>query len=184
MSPGSTVRFQRITWAEARRLDHDLTKWLKDIEHFVSNPSSLTPSFSVHIDADSETQDPKLLVIPSREGTDSPRVVFRQAGDSAILIEYGPMMLDFSLRARIHAFESAARRRNIPGLRAFCPCIRSTMVSLCARLCKRDLNILQCIYDPSIIYQSSLLQELLAIERGLPDSVMDMEFPARRLSLA
>lgn len=53
-----------------------------------------------------------------------------QAGDSAILVEYGPMNLDFALRARIHAFESGVCKKNVTGIRAFSPCIRSTMVSV------------------------------------------------------
>ena len=53
-----------------------------------------------------------------------------QAGDSGILVEYGQMRLDFILRARVHALESEVRKRNIKGIWAFAPCIRSTMVCL------------------------------------------------------
>jgi urea carboxylase len=56
-----------------------------------------------------------------------PEVLY-QAGDSAILIEYGEMHLDFVLRARVHALESEVRKKNIKGIWAFAPCIRSTMV--------------------------------------------------------
>lgn len=53
-----------------------------------------------------------------------------QAGDSAILIEYGPMCLDLTMRARIHAFELTVKKQNIGAIKKFCPCIRSTMVGV------------------------------------------------------
>lgn len=85
-----------------------------------------------------QPQNPKLFVVSG-----FPSVVLRQvryylqfmrllkhyqAGDSAILVEYGEMTLEFSLRARVHAFEAILKQLNIPGLLAFCPCVRSTMV--------------------------------------------------------
>lgn len=54
--------------------------------------------------------------------------IIRQAGDSAILVEYGDWILDFNLRARIHAFEQSLQKRDIRGVWAMSPCIRSTMV--------------------------------------------------------
>ena len=51
-----------------------------------------------------------------------------QAGDSAILVEFGDWVLDFELRARVHAFEQELSRMQIPGVWAMAPCIRSTMV--------------------------------------------------------
>src|SRR5439155_6442016 len=34
---------------------------------------------------------------------DAPQVTYRAQGDSAVLVEYGPMTLDFDLRLRAHA---------------------------------------------------------------------------------
>ena len=36
---------------------------------------------------------------------DHPGVTYRRAGDRFVLVEYGPMMLDLELRARVHALE-------------------------------------------------------------------------------
>lgn len=49
------------------------------------------------------------------------------------------MHLDFVLRARIHALESEVRRREVSGIWAFAPCIRSTMV--CCLLRQSDVLI-------------------------------------------
>ncbi len=50
-------------------------------------------------------------------------------GDSAILVEFGKMQLDFAVQVQIHAFEAEVRRRVIHGIWFLAPSIRSTMVS-------------------------------------------------------
>jgi hypothetical protein len=114
--------------------------WLQCIQE---RDGAHAPDFQVDSELPDHPQDPKLFVIPNTENTS--RVVLRQvelfiiirlippfhyyqAGDSAILVEYGEMTLDFTLRARIHAFETILKQRNIAGILAFCPCVRSTMV--------------------------------------------------------
>lgn len=86
------------------------------------SPSLFAPPFA------NQPEDPKLRVIPAKGAR--PRVIFRQAGDSAILVEYGELLLDFHQRARIHAFESELRRQELRGVWTMSPCIRSTLVSL------------------------------------------------------
>ncbi|PSR81273.1 hypothetical protein PHLCEN_2v6433 [Hermanssonia centrifuga] len=99
-----------------------------------------------------------------------PKVVFRErsfhkAGDSAILVEYGDLILDFELRARIHAFETELQRRDVPGIWTTSPCIRSTMVR----------------YNPLAISQTDLLEALVSVENLLPASMQDMTFPGRKI---
>ncbi len=55
---------------------------------------------------------------------------FFEAGDSAILVEFGAMKLDVFVRARIHAFQVNVQAKSIPGIGVLCPCIRSILVSL------------------------------------------------------
>ena len=52
-----------------------------------------------------------------------------EAGDSAILVEYGAMNLDVFVRARIHAFQVNVQAKSVPGIGVLCPCIRSILVS-------------------------------------------------------
>ena len=55
-----------------------------------------------------------------------------KAGDSAILLEYGEMVLDFAYRARIHALELYINSRLLDeaAIVNVAPCIRSIMVRL------------------------------------------------------
>lgn len=146
VSPGSTIQFQRISWDNARALDISLNKWLKSLQDSVSSRrADKLMSLQNVVSTVLRTATPKLHV--DLEVLNRPQVVYRQAGlfphamsnkshffeagDSAILVEFGTMTLDFRLRARIHAFETAVKERDSvysKAIRAFCPCIRSTMV--------------------------------------------------------
>ncbi|KAJ6550228.1 allophanate hydrolase subunit 2-domain-containing protein [Mycena capillaripes] len=161
LSAGSTVEFRRISWANSTTLHARNTAWLERVQrHDETQATELQLDFAI---AD-HPQDPKLFVI--LEAEQSPRVALRQAGDSAILIEYGEMVLDFTLRARVHAFETLFTQRNIPGILAFCPCIRSTM----------------CHFDPTIISQADVVAAILAVQQAVPESIAEMTFPGRKLT--
>ncbi|KIP07153.1 hypothetical protein PHLGIDRAFT_48194, partial [Phlebiopsis gigantea 11061_1 CR5-6] len=90
----------------------------------------------------------------------------RQAGDAAVLLEYGEMTLDFHLRARVHAFEQALEAHPVAGVRATAPCIRSTMIH----------------FDPGVVSQRDVLHALVAVERALPDTMRELVFPGRRVT--
>lgn len=95
----------------------------------ISLPKSMmadvpSPLFTTKFDDTPE--DPKLQVLAARN--ERPQVVFRQAGDSAILVEYGEPLLDFYVRARVQAFERELAARKVAGVWSMAPCIRSTMV--------------------------------------------------------
>ncbi|KAJ7810720.1 allophanate hydrolase subunit 2-domain-containing protein [Mycena olivaceomarginata] len=155
LSAGCTIEFRRISWVNAMLLHSRNESWL---EHMGRDEAG--PEHGLQLFAD-QPQNPKLFVVSG-----FPSVVLRQAGDSAILVEYGEMTLEFSLRARVHAFEAILKQLNIPGLLAFCPCVRSTM----------------CHFDPLVIKQSDVISAILEAQRAVPESVEDMTFAGRRLT--
>ncbi|KAG6380524.1 allophanate hydrolase subunit 1-domain-containing protein [Boletus reticuloceps] len=75
------------------------------------------------------------------------------------------MKLDFDLRAHVHALETEARKRDFNRIWSFAPCIRSTM----------------CHFDPVIISQKDVLEFLAEVENLLPDTLVDIEFPGRKI---
>lgn len=164
LSPGSTVTFRRISWQDAQACMKALFRWIEAVQAVVAGSQP-------HVGfVDDALEDKELSGILHRNerspGSPRPAVTFRQAGDSAILVEYGEMHLDFIIRARVHALESEVRKRNVKGIWVFAPCIRSTM----------------CHYDPSVISQSEVLAVLLNTERSLPDSASDLQFPGRKIT--
>jgi urea carboxylase len=81
------------------------------------------------------------------------RVVYRRAGDDNILVEYGPMAIDFEVRLRAHLMMEAIRSSKLSGVIDLTPGVRS----------------LQVHYDPAEIGEGTLLDTLVNLERELPD---------------
>ena len=58
----------------------------------------------------------------------APGVVCRADGDRALLVEYGPNVLDLNLRFRAHALESQLRAAGLPGILDLTPGVRSLQI--------------------------------------------------------
>ena len=68
-------------------------------------------------------------VLSAARGTgDRPAVVIRQDGDGALLVEYGPPVLDLGLRFRVHALTEALAARRLSGILDLTPGIRSLQI--------------------------------------------------------
>jgi urea carboxylase len=109
----------------------------------------------------------KSPILYSDEGEkDLPSIVMRQSGDSYLLIEYGEMQLEISLRFRVHVLMEAIKNANIDGMIDITPGIRS----------------LQLHFDPKVCKRNELMERVKTIELTLP-SVDDIEVPARIVHL-
>jgi urea carboxylase len=97
---------------------------------------------------------------------DRPRVVYRGAGDSYVLVEYGPMVLDLNLRFRVHALMQWLLVRQLPGVIDLTPGIRS----------------LQIHFNNTQLHLTQLLDELLEAEQKLPRTD-EIEVPTRIVHL-
>lgn len=98
--------------------------------------------------------------------SDLPAIVFRQSGDSYLLVEYGEMQLDIDLRFRVHVLMEALKKAAIAGILDITPGIRS----------------LQLHFDPKMCDRNALIERLKEIELTLP-SIDDIEVPARIVHL-
>src|SRR5919107_1445941 len=81
-----------------------------------------------------------------------PSIIYRYAGERALLLEYGPMDLDLTLNFFVLAVDRALRERDIDGVIETAPGFRSILVS----------------YDPAEIAATDLLEELRTVHRELP----------------
>lgn len=107
---------------------------------------------------------PILRTLP--ETKDRPAVVYRQDGDCYLLVEYGPLVLDLTLRFRVQVLYQAMCDRKLPGVIDLTPGIRSLHVH----------------YDPRVLPTPKLLDLLAEMEQTLPD-VHDIEVPSRVVHL-
>ena len=69
-----------------------------------------------------------------------PKVAYRLAGDSYLLVEYGEIVLDLHLRFRIHSLERAIHELQMSAILETAPGVRSLLVRYdCLRLSTQDL---------------------------------------------
>ena len=152
LRPGDKVSFKRLTPAEAR-----VREIRQDDEIATLAPSTTTPT----IDASSLGADSCIVGDHPEEGT-LPRVVYRRQGDKYLLVEYGPIVLDFELRFRAHVLMTKLEALSIPGIVDLTPGIRS----------------LQIHYDSRVLPLQTLVDKLAAIENAMGD-IGDIEVPSR-----
>lgn len=159
LRPGDKVRFRRLTPAVAAGR---LAKQDAEIAALRPVPSPQTPH------AKWGTDD---CIVATREAAgERPSVVYRRAGDAYLLVEYGPIVLDFALRFRVHALMQAVSQvtetNSLSGIVDQTPGIRS----------------LQIHYDPRLLPLDDLIAALQSIEDKLGD-LTDMEVDSRVVRL-
>jgi urea carboxylase len=155
LRPGDKVRFKRLTPDVA---GHLLAQQNAEIATF--EPAPLGPASHGKWGAND-------CIVGHREASGGrPRVVYRRAGDAYLLIEYGPIVLDFALRFRVHALMGAIEKRQLAGVIDLTPGIRS----------------LQIHYDPLALPLEDLLATLSEIEDAIGDC-SDIEVPSRIVHL-
>lgn len=155
LRPGDTVRFKRLSPAEAAAR---LAKQGAEVQSLKSVAAPTFPNGKWGIDD---------CIIGTREAAgDRPRVVYRRAGDAYMLVEYGPIILDFKLRFHVHALMTALEGKKLAGILDLTPGIRS----------------LQIHYDGQRLALEDLLAELAAIEDTLGD-LSEVEVPSRIVHL-
>jgi urea carboxylase len=154
LKPGDTVRFKRLSQAEAKALEQQQDKQI----------TRLQVDAALAMDFSAGTDTPLLDRIA---GSDTQiAVAYRQAGDKNLLVEYGPLVLDLNLRFRVHALMQWLEKQAIPGILDLTPGIRS----------------LQVHYDSRLLPVEQLLDILAQAERELPD-IADMQVPTRIVNL-
>jgi urea carboxylase len=159
LRPGDKVRFVRLTPEEAARR----------LAQQDAGVAALTPIATPPKSHGGEGIDD--CIVGAREATDqSPSVAYRRAGDAYLLVEYGPIVLDLTLRFRVHALMQAVERAiasgHLVGILDQTPGIRS----------------LQIHYDPRLLPLDDLIATLQLIEDRLGD-ISDMEVSSRIVHL-
>lgn len=95
-----------------------------------------------------------------------PGITYRQAGERALLIEYGEMELDLSMSFFVLAVDEALRQQPAEGLIEAAPGFRSMLVS----------------YDPLRLATASLVEHLRKLHDELP-AEREIELPSRLIRL-
>jgi urea carboxylase len=126
LKPGDRVRFLSLSARDAAemRKRQDM-----EIETLAGKQHAVPTGISVESDA---------ALRRAPESVQRPAMVFRQQGDDDVLIEFGPNVLDFELRFRVHALMQWIERERLPGIVDLTPGIRSLQVHFDSRKLPRE----------------------------------------------
>ncbi len=154
LAPGDTVCFAMVSDTQAHEAEAAM-------EALFANP----PATPLPPAARSRSPHTPILASTAAHGQ-RPQAVYRRQGDRHILVEYGPLMLDLTLRIRIHALMLQLQQRALPGVIDITPGIRS----------------LQVHFDSRVLRQDALLQALGDADNQIGD-LTDFSIPSRVIHL-
>ncbi|WP_051359812.1 urea carboxylase [Adhaeribacter aquaticus] len=154
LKPGDTIRFKRVSFETALDLELAMDAAIEKLQ-----PKAQITETPIKAPLNTVSE---CVLFSSEPNGNVPAVAYRQAGDKYILIEYGPNVLDFKLRFRVHALMDALSKNPVAGIIELSPGVRS----------------LQIHYDGRKVTQSKLVETLVALEASLPP-VEQMVVPSR-----
>ncbi|MGL4398107.1 MAG: urea carboxylase [Hyphomicrobium sp.] len=152
LKPGDRVRFRRVSQQEAVLLEAAQNRAVAALEPVGALPP--LPAVSALKD--------DCIVAVRKETAEAPRVTYRRAGDKYLLVEYGPIVLDFELRFRAHVLMTRLEALELSGIIDLTPGIRS----------------LQIHYDGRVLALDALMAALARIEDAIGD-IGDIAVPSR-----
>lgn len=160
LCPGDTVRFVRTTFASALSTERQQDEAIRTLQ----SSTRIVPDVMARRFEPAAGDGAILHRLPAQGSR--PEVVYRQAGDKYLLIEYGPLLLDLDLRFRVHGLMEWFGRYPQEGVIELSPGVRSLQVN----------------FDSRRIPLGRLLDVLVQAEHELPP-IDAMEIPSRVLHL-
>ncbi|WP_372517326.1 5-oxoprolinase/urea amidolyase family protein [Mycobacterium hackensackense] len=149
LAPGDTVRFVPV------RADRAPSLRTIDSDRRASLPSVLSTG--------GDGDDGLLSRFAAADGT---KVTMRRAGDGGVLVEYGEMVLDLALRARVHVLYEHLLARQIAGITELTPGVRS----------------LQVQFDPAALPMAEMVDLIARADESLP-ATTELVVPSRTVRL-
>ncbi|ODV63810.1 bifunctional urea carboxylase/allophanate hydrolase [Ascoidea rubescens DSM 1968] len=141
VKPGDLVRFVPISYDTARKLKETQDKCIEDL-------SGKLPTLNKD-NVLSKPENPVLAELPATNK--NPRVIYRQAGDHYILVEYGVNELDLNLSYRINRLTNMVEQNKTVGIVELSQGVRSVLVE----------------YNGYEASQSQILETLIAYEKEM-----------------
>lgn len=148
LKAGAKVRFVPVSVEDAQNIERNQLSNIKELK-YSSVGYDIAPAQSAVV---------KTLG-KEKTGVD---IVYRMSGESNILVEYGPQIIDLELRFRVHALMLELQKRSMPEILDLTPGIRS----------------LQIHFDNLSLDYTKLLDVLETIEMNMPD-LSTLKVPSR-----
>jgi urea carboxylase len=149
---GDTLQFEVVDLDNANLIEQSQLKQISSLRKQVCHYQTAT------------INTPVIDELVTNDG--EPNVIFRQAGDKFLLVEYGELVLDLTLRARVQALLEAVETAQITGVLELTPGIRS----------------LQIHYDSLLLPVTELISQLKTLDIALGDT-RQLSFASRIVHL-
>lgn len=166
LRPGGTVRLRTTTYTGAAELQHRVDGFLARIKAVVGGGDGMAESgmgmalAPLDLELPLEEDEPILKTVPA-EGELRPQVVYRQGGDTFILVEFGLQRADVLVVARI--------RQLVEKLEA----LKDWRLSL-----GPNINSITIEYDPKVVGQKELVARVHELESSI-EATIDVRLPVR-----
>lgn len=170
LKAGDTVRFRRITLAQAEALEATL-------ENFIATLEGAPPQLPA-------PAEPEPAILRANEAR-QPAMVSRADGDKYLLVEYGPRVLDLGLRFRVHLLEGKLRATGLAGIIDITPGVRSLQIHYDnSRLRRDDLLAALEAFDAELPERPQLAAFSPAVPSRIVYLPLSWNDPATRLAQA
>lgn len=127
VKPGDLIKFVPIAFEEAIALKEWQDKVLDSVvDSFVDEKPLATVAEKLGLTETLATSDP--VIYHQVATASSPKVIYRQAGDRYILVEYGENIMDLNLSYRVFKLTEAVFGHNTKGVVEMSPGVRSVLI--------------------------------------------------------
>lgn len=139
VKPGDNIQFVPVSYSEAKKLKASQDSAIAKLSGSVSEISAL-----------SSPEDPVLASIPHTNET--PKIVYRQAGDRYVLVEYGDNSMDLNLSYRIHKLIEMVTDRQVVGIVEMLRGVRSVLIEYDAQISQLQLVDTMLALEKEIVF--------------------------------
>lgn len=141
VKPGDLIQFVPLSYEVAKGLKHSQDTVVKALKGEI-------PSFDGK--ALSEPQNPVLAVI--EHTANYPKIVYRQAGDRYVLVEYGENVMDLNLSYRIHKLIEMVGDLKVKGIVEMSRGVRSVLIEYNLEISQQELLTTMLALEKEIVF--------------------------------
>lgn len=141
VKPGDSIQFKPISYESAKQLKFDQDEVIETLE-------GTFPTYSQVL---STPENPVLAEINSSPHG-APKVVYRQAGDRYILVEYGNNTLDLNLAYRIHKLIEMVEYNKTVGIVEMSRGVRSVLIEFDEEISQQNLLKTLISFEKEIVF--------------------------------
>ncbi|ODV70023.1 hypothetical protein HYPBUDRAFT_178118 [Hyphopichia burtonii NRRL Y-1933] len=141
VKPGDLIQFKPISYKEAKQLKSNQDKAIESLEGSI-------PEFGTIL---SNPENPVLAEIDDLSHG-APKIVYRQAGDRYILVEYGNNVLDLNLSYRIHKLIEMVNVNKTAGIVEMSQGVRSVLIEYDSNISQEELVKTLISFEKEIVF--------------------------------